>query len=91
MKKFLHHPDNFIIINNEFQCTLEQWMQLEPTYSGLPEGFIGREYNQGIEDRVYTSSNEKILGSEWMEGDFYISKIDDYKTQLQSILEENAG
>lgn len=84
MNTFRHHPDGWIYINSE-QIRLEDFLTLEPEYS-LPEGYIGREYKQGKENRVFTDMSETFLELEWAEGDYYISKLEEYKLALASYI-----
>lgn len=96
MKAFRHHPDGYIYINGNFNCTLAQWMLLEPDYF-LPEGFIGREYIKDDEyqgqiiNRLYTNKSEELLtngNAAWELGDLYISKVDEYIAALPSLISE---
>lgn len=88
MKLFKHHPDNYIIIENEedsLLIPLDIFLVLEPGYTGIPEGFIGREYIQGEENRIFTRKSEEYLELEWPEGDLYIEKIAEYRELMPSI------
>lgn len=88
MKIFKHHPDSYIIIENEdnnILIPLDIFLALEPEYSGVPEGFIGREYIQGEENRIFTRKSEEYLDLEWPEGDSYIEKIEEYRELMPSI------
>lgn len=83
---FRHHPDNYIFIDSDDKhvgLTLEEFLELEPKYSGLPEGFIGREYRQPTttdlgENRIYTRNSEEFESVPFLEGDKYITNIDKY-------------
>lgn len=82
-KSFRHHPDGIIYIN-EWNCTVEDFLVVEPDYR-LPKGYIGREYIQGEINRVYKEGEEKYLGKVWEVGDLMISKIEEYKKQIPDL------
>lgn len=90
MKSFRHHPDGVIFIDNDFQCTLEEFLIFEPDYI-LEEGFIGREYIKDSEffgetiNRLYTKRDEFITNFDWEEGEVYISKKLSYIVLLNEL------
>jgi hypothetical protein len=82
---FRHHPDGIIYIGEDFSCTIDEWLQMEPGYT-LPEFFIGREYSTTrYIQRLFTSANEIFIREAWTQGDTYVSNLSSYESQLASI------
>lgn len=99
MTGFRHHPDGIIYINDNFVCTLAQWLILEPEYQ-LPVGYIGHEYIRDDEyegqviNRLFTQKSEHLLNNgeaHWEDGDLYISKVDEYIAELPNLISEPEG
>jgi hypothetical protein len=69
-----------ITINGQFSCSVDVFKVLEPTYQPLPEGYTQRLYFPGkshtlISDKGY---QPVLLDSTWIDGDRYISRIEDF-------------
>ena len=76
MGKFIHNG-NIIIINGE-SFTYEIFSLLEPEYT-LSGDEVGRVYEQG--KKHYTTTGKRQIPQllNWMDGDRYISRINDLK------------
>lgn len=85
MSRFQHHPDGEIYIG-DYAFPLIWWLTQEPSYSGLPEGAIGRLYIPKKRHHLTIIKNDAPYQSDgglnnenlWPEGDGYISKLQDY-------------
>lgn len=75
--RFFHHPDNIIYLEN-LQLPLDFFLTLEPNYS-LPPGATHQEYKPGEYRRLFNSDSQWGMNTEWLEGDRYLSKVEEYK------------
>ncbi len=91
MNSFRHHPDGVIYIKKDGvikQIPLAYFQTVYINYT-LPEFFAGREYIQGISDRLFTSQNEIYLEhTTWEQGDVYINNFDDYISENITVSHE---
>jgi hypothetical protein len=82
---FFHNADNFITIkseNNQIQnIPLSEFLKLEPEYS-LPEKILWRQYIKGKRHILNDGINQTGAEFPWKEGDFYISRIENYKKEI---------
>jgi hypothetical protein len=74
---FQHHPDGWIIVrrgqNKVYSDTIANFeVDYGNPYTGLPEGFIGRYYEPGVNHYVHTDDTAVPQGLSWLEGDAYI-------------------
>src|SRR5690606_38399906 len=82
---FIHHPDGYIVVN-EFQFPLHLFVQAEPEYAPLPDGFDGRIYVQGEKHALISRNGEAQQPLDWADGDLYISRADQYADQYAAWL-----
>jgi len=92
--QFKHHPDGHIIVG-DLLMQLDEFMQIWPTYSGLPsqadglangDTIIGREYIPGSRHSLFTSSDTQLGGEyPWPEGDAITDAIDTIRTELNNL------
>jgi hypothetical protein len=89
MGSFVHLPNGNIIINEEYNFSLELFKKLEPDYY-LPKGLILRKYIQGNTHYCSTGFSESSLPLDWKEGDRYITRLSEllYLEQHEIIKEE---
>lgn len=75
---FQHHPDNYIIINQN-RIPLDEFLNDEPEYE-LPNGAVGRVYRPGIDHYlILPNGDAKPLPIIWPEGDQYIAQVETYQ------------
>lgn len=78
---FQHHPDDWIIIrqsqNKVYSDTIANF---EADYgspcAGLPDGFIGRYYEPGVNHYITTGNTAIPQPLQWADGDRYIAAYD---------------
>lgn len=73
---FQHHPDGWIFIRTETGTYVDTIENFEndygQSYSGLPDGFIGRYYEPGVNHYVHTNDTAVPQTLNWLEGNVYI-------------------
>jgi len=80
MSKFIHTPDDKIIID-DFSCSLAFFLTQETDYA-LPEGKISRYYEQGVKHFVSDGINGELLPIPYSEGNNYITNKSNYVAAL---------
>ena len=80
MSKFIHTPDDIIIID-DFSCDLTFFLTQEPAYS-LPAGKTSRYYEQSVKHFVSDGVNGELLSLPYTDGDCYISNKATYAAAL---------
>jgi hypothetical protein len=78
---FQHHPDGFIIIRKlAEEIYIDTIANFEAdygqSYPGLPDGYIGRYYEPGVNHYLHTSDIAVPQDLTWAEGDRYIEAYD---------------
>jgi hypothetical protein len=86
MNSFRHLPDGIIEINDE-QFDLELFVEVEPDYS-LPEGATSRFYD-GSRHIIYSENNQILGESPWIDGDRYLTRIEDLNLLIKTIEEDS--
>ena len=81
MSKFIHIPDDIIIID-DFSCSLAFFLIQEPAYV-LPGGKTSQYYEQSIKHFVSDGINGELLSLPYTNGDTYISNKATYVTALE--------
>lgn len=80
LPNFQHHPDGWIFIRTETGTYVDTIENFEndygQSYSGLPDGFIGRYYEPGVNHYITTGSTAVPQPLQWSEGDQYIAAYD---------------
>ena len=83
MGRFLHNPDGWITIEADATHTLtlmvDEFIQYEPAYKGLPSPYISGTYVQG-QFHIFTTGNSQFSGPmPWAAGDTYIANLAAYQ------------
>lgn len=77
---FQHHPDGLIFVRTVQGVYMDTIANFEldfgESYPGLPEGFIGRYYEQGKEHYITTGNTAVPQPLQWADGDRYIAAYD---------------
>ena len=78
---FQHNPDGLIIVRkSEQEIYLDRITKFETdfgqSYPGLPDGYIGRYYEPGINHYLTTGDSATPQDLSWHEGDSYIAAYD---------------
>jgi len=91
---FRHHPDGHIIIGDVLMDVAE-FVQIWPTYSGLPTSvngmangdmIIGREYIPGSRHSLFTKGGAQLGGEyPWAEGDAITDAFDQIVADLNTL------
>ena len=81
MSKFIHTPDDIIIID-DFSCSLAFFLIQEPAYL-LPGGKTSQYYEQSVKHFVSDGVNGGLLELPYANGDTYISNKATYVTALE--------
>jgi len=84
MSKFIHTPDDTIIID-DFSCTLAFFLIQEPAYA-LPSGKTSQYYEQSVKHFVSDGINGGLLSLPYTAGDGYISNKATYVTALEDYI-----
>ena len=83
MGKFLHNPDNWITIEddsgNSLTLMMNEFVQYEPSYTGVPAPYIGRTYVQDVSHILYTSNTQFAGDMPWKPGEMYIANLATYQ------------
>ena len=83
MGRFLHNPDDWITIEadekNVMMVMLDEFLQYEPAYKGVPEPYIGLTYVQDQFHIVYTKNSQFAAALPWTAGDGYIANLATYQ------------
>lgn len=76
LPNFQHHPDGWIFIRTDQGVYADAIANFEVDYgnpyTGLPEGFIGRYYEPGVNHYVHTDDTAVPQTLIWQEGNAYI-------------------
>lgn len=75
---FQHHPDGYIFVRKSdleiYQDTIANFQtDYGSAYPGLPEGYIGRYYEPGVNHYLHSSDSATPQDLSWSEGDSYIA------------------
>ena len=81
MEKFVHHPDNLIIVNGNV-IGLSEFTKAFPEYK-LPDGVIGREFVKGSHHKLFTNDTQYPGEYPWSDGDRYIKEFDSLTKKLE--------
>ncbi len=95
---FQHHPDNLIYVRgtDKTYCdTPENFAaDMGTSYPGLPNGYIGRIYDQEKRHVLSDGMNETVQEIPWAEGDIYIAALDsllERQYQRQNVEAQTSG
>ena len=78
-----------ININDAVRLSVNEFRILEPSYEDLPAGFTVHLYRPGMLNQI-TGNGTITLSKEWINGDRYISRVDEF-VRLRAIIDaENA-
>ena len=77
--RFIHHPDKYVVIDG-LNLPLDFFEKLEPDYS-LHSDFISRVYDVNVRNVLVRRGTGKqfIMPIPWDDGDYYLSRVEDYK------------
>lgn len=74
---FQHYPDGWIYVRTDKGIYCDTIVNFEAdfgqTYPGLPDGFIGRYYEPGVNHYWHTGDTALPQNLSWSEGDGYLA------------------
>jgi hypothetical protein len=78
---FQHHPDGLIFVRKSaseiYQDVISNFQtDYGSTYPGLPDGYIGRYYEPGVDHYLHTDNTAYPQDLSWDTGDAYIAAYD---------------
>jgi hypothetical protein len=77
---FQHHPDGYIFVRTSCGVYMDTIVDFQAdygqTYAGLPEEYIGRYYEPGVDHCLHTNDSATPQDLNWPEGNAYIAAYD---------------